>query len=95
MCLDIIKYSLDWLYRAFGILSPQALYHIHRAIGSKVVGFEKNTLLHFDAHPDLLWPHDLTSDDLNSPNTVTEFVNMIICTTNGIFLEGRLLSVIF
>ena len=41
-----------------------ALYHILRGIGSKHLPFTKNTMIHFDSHPDLLLPSSLESSEI-------------------------------
>jgi len=40
------------------------LPHIFRLVGSKYLPIEKNTLVHFDSHPDLSLPHDLKDDEV-------------------------------
>lgn len=40
----------------------EVLPYIYRAIGSKHLPFAGTTMLHFDSHPDLMAPLDLTKD---------------------------------
>lgn len=40
----------------------EVLYYIHRAIASRHLPFEAITLLHFDSHPDLTIPVDLSAE---------------------------------
>lgn len=41
----------------------EVLPHIYKNIGAKFLPLENNTLVHFDSHPDMLIPKDLTPED--------------------------------
>jgi len=54
----------------------EVLKHIYKNIGGKFLPFENNTLVHFDSHPDMLLPKDLTADDCYDKSTVFEKISI-------------------
>lgn len=54
----------------------EVLYYIHRAIGSRYIGFEGLTLLHFDSHPDLTVPVKMKANTVFEQETLYEEISI-------------------
>jgi len=54
----------------------EVLKHIYKNIGGKFLPFNNNTLVHFDSHPDMLLPKDLTPDECYDKSTVFEKISI-------------------
>jgi len=48
------------------------LYHIFRCVGSKIIPVTGNVMLHFDSHPDLLLPKDITDPEVKAMDILNE-----------------------
>ncbi|XP_014661957.1 PREDICTED: UPF0489 protein C5orf22 homolog isoform X2 [Priapulus caudatus] len=54
----------------------EALYHIYRAIGKRLLPMKGNTIIHLDSHPDLMIPNDLPADDVYHKDKVYDTVGI-------------------
>jgi len=61
----------------------EVLPHIHKAIRDKILPFRGSTLVHFDAHPDLLFPAEIGADVIYEPHELYEAVSIVTppCST--------------
>eukprot|EP00106_Octopus_bimaculoides_P015340 XP_014782782.1 PREDICTED: UPF0489 protein C5orf22 homolog isoform X2 [Octopus bimaculoides] len=62
----------------------EVLPYIHRSIGSKHLPFSGLTMVHFDAHPDLLVPNDMKAADIFDK----QFVYELSCKINYFISEA-------